>query len=258
MDWIKVADAAAPGGNALPEGAASLVVTSPPYNVGKAYETADMPLTAYRDGLDAVWSECWRMLRPGGRLAVNIANTGRNPYTLLNWHIGARLMALGYQPRGEVIGDKQANAGASTAWGSYRSPSNPSLRDRHEYILIFDKGGARLPNESGAEPNISAGDFCQATLSVWTFPTESAAANPHPAPFPVGLPRRMIELYTYPGDLVVDPFAGSGTTGVAAIQTGRRFAGYEILPDYAAAANARISNSRTLLPGLCGAKQPRR
>lgn len=127
----------------------------------------------------------------------------------------------------------------------------PYPTGRHEYILIFDKGAARLPNDSGAEPNISASDFCQSTLSVWTLPTESAAANPHPAPFPVELPRRLIELYTYPGDLVVDPFTGSGTTGVAAIQTGRRFAGYEILPEYAAAADARISDSsRQLAAGL--------
>ena len=257
MEWIRQADAGAPGKDALPAGAAALVVTSPPYNVGKEYEDA-APLTQYLDGLDRVWRECWRVLRDDGRIAVNIANTGRNPYIALNWLIGRRMMRMGYQPRGEVIWDKGASAGASTAWGSYRSPSNPSLRDRHEYIVIFDKGAARLANSSGAEPDIAAGDFCQATLSVWTFPTESAAANPHPAPFPVELPRRLIELYTYPGDLVVDPFAGSGTTGVAAIQTGRQFAGYELKPDYAAAANARIANSRTMLPGLCGARQPRR
>ena len=127
MDWIKVADAAEPGEAALPDAVASLVVTSPPYNVGKAYEV-DMPLEAYLDGLDGVWRECWQVLQDGGRLAVNVANTGRNPYAPLNWHIGARLMALGYKPRGEVIWDKGASAGASTAWGSYCSPSNPTLR----------------------------------------------------------------------------------------------------------------------------------
>lgn len=98
MNWIKSAYAASPGVNALPAGAASRVVTSPPYNVGKEYETP-LSLTEYLDGLDMVWLECWRLLLDDGRIAVNVANTGRNPYTTLDWHIGERMMALGYRPR---------------------------------------------------------------------------------------------------------------------------------------------------------------
>ncbi|NIM07461.1 MAG: site-specific DNA-methyltransferase, partial [Armatimonadetes bacterium] len=122
-----------------------------------------------------------------------------------------------------IIWNKGSSVGVSTAWGSFASPSNPVLRDVHEYILIFSKGDFRLPgsNKKKAEDSvgnkyISNADFVEWTKSIWNFQSESSSRVGHPAPFPVDLPSRLILLYSYPGDIVLDPFMGSGTTCVAA------------------------------------------
>jgi len=154
------------------------------------------------------------------------------------------MIACGYLMRGEIIWDKGSSAGSSTAWGSWLSASNPTLRDVHEYILVFSKGRFRRePNDRS--PTIQRDDFLELTKSVWQFPTESASRVGHPAPFPLELPRRLIELYTFEGDVVLDPFMGSGTTALAAIDTGRHYIGYELDPTYAQNARERIATRRT-------------
>ena len=147
--------------------------------------------------------------------------------------------------RGEIIWDKAAGAGNSTAWGSWRSPSNPVLRDTHEYILVFQKPPFKRAAPKEREATISRDDFLEFTRSVWTFGPESAKRAGHPAPFPVELPRRLIELYTYSGEVVLDPFIGAGATALAAIETGRRFVGYETDDGYADRADERIEEWRS-------------
>ena len=115
--------------------------------------------------------------------------------------------------------------------GSWRSPSNPSLRDTHEYILVFCKADYGRKRKDGVA-TISKDDFLNSTKSVWEFPAESAKRVQHPAPFPVELPRRLIELYTYADEIVLDPFLGSGTTAVAAQVTNRQWVGYETSSEY--------------------------
>ena len=153
------------------------------------------------------------------------------------------MIELGFLMRGEIIWDKGSSAGSSTAWGSWLSASNPTLRDVHEYILVFSKG--RFKRESrGRNPTIERDDFLEITKSVWHFTTESASRVGHPAPFPLELPRRLIELYTFSGEVILDPFMGSGTTALAARACGRHYVGYEIDDSYIQIARERIEKQQ--------------
>jgi DNA modification methylase len=303
-----------------------LIVTSPPYNVGKAYATHsdDLPLDEYLVFLNQVWREGYRVLAPGGRLCINVANTDRKPYLPLNALITTELLrmardeGLGWQMRGEIIWDKASSAGVSTAWGSFASSTDPVLRDVHEYIMVFSKEQFRL--DGGGKTGISGGQFVDWTRSIWRpeeaegrdqrsedrgqkaewqkpehsetterslealrrklagklkearrrdkedewiaeslaraawqyfsqpgegiWPMTTESTVAHPAPFPVELPRRLILLYTQPGDLVLDPFMGAGATAVAAVQTGRHFVGYDVSEEYCALARKRVEASR--------------
>jgi DNA modification methylase len=223
----------------LPDDSVHLMVTSPPYNVGKDYDE-DLTLKEYREFLKRVWSEVSRVLVPGGRACVNIANLGRKPYIPLHAFIVEDMLDLGLLMRGEIIWDKGSSAGSSTAWGSWLSPSNPALRDVHEYILVFSKGAFRRENANDRESTISRDEFLEFTKSVWTFPSGSAVRIGHPAPFPVELPYRLIQLYTFQGEVVLDPFMGSGQTALAAMKTDRSYIGYEIDEEYVKLAERRI------------------
>ena len=229
----------------LPDCSVHLMVTSPPYNVGKEYDD-DLTLPQYRTFLRKVMREVHRVLVPGGRVCFNIANLGRRPYLPLHRYVIEDLLRICFLMRGEIIWVKTAGGAGSTAWGSWQSPANPTLRDGHEYILVFSKDTFRRPAVAGREPTISRDDFLDATQSVWQFPAESARRIGHPAPFPVELPRRCIELYTYAGEVVLDPFMGSGTTAIAALQTGRQFVGYETSQEYRELAHRRLSSTPTL------------
>jgi site-specific DNA-methyltransferase (adenine-specific) len=224
----------------LPDSSIHLMVTSPPYNARKEYDE-DLTLEEYIALLGRVCQETYRVLVPGGRVCINIANLGRKPYIPLNAYISQIMIEFGFLMRGEIIWDKGSSAGSSTAWGSWMSASNPTLRDVHEYILVFSKGRFKRQAQ-GREPTIQREDFLELTRSVWQFPTVSASRIGHPAPFPVELPRRLIELYTFEGDVVLDPFMGSGTTALAALETGRHFVGYELDEAYVKIAWERINN----------------
>jgi site-specific DNA-methyltransferase (adenine-specific) len=233
----------------------ALVVTSPPYFAGKEYEEAlgegHVPASyfEYLEMLTAVFAESVRTLEAGGRIAVNVANLGRKPYRSLSADvIGILQDELGLLLRGEVIWLKARGASGSCAWGSFQSPANPVLRDVTERVIIASKGrfdravsrqkraGRGLPDEF----SVSKDEFIEATTDVWEIGAERATRVGHPAPFPVELPQRLIELYTYRDDLVLDPFMGSGTTGVAAVRTGRRFVGYDTETSYVEIAEQRI------------------
>ena len=223
----------------LPDNSIHLMVTSPPYNVGKDYDE-DYTLEEYLSFLQRVWREVHRVLVPGGRACVNIANLGRKPYLPIHSFIIQGMVELGFLMRGEIIWNKAASAAGSTAWGSWKSPANPTLRDIHEYILIFSKGHFSRKNPGKRKATISREEFLEFTKSIWTFPAISARKVGHPAPFPVELPLRLIQLYTYEGEVVLDPFMGSGQTAIAARQGDRQYVGYEIEPRYCRLAARRI------------------
>lgn len=222
----------------IPDSSLHLMVTSPPYNVGKEYD-GDLDVDEYINLLRDVFRETYRVLVAGGRACINVANVGRKPYIPYHKFIMDAMFEIGFYMRGEVIWNKGAGAGVSTAWGSWQSPSNPTLRDTHEYILIFSKEKFSRKKKN-REATISKQEFLDYTRSVWEFPPESAKRVSHPAPFPVELPYRCIQLYTYKGEVVLDPFCGVGTTGIAAIDTGRHYICIDNDPEYVEKAIKRI------------------
>ncbi len=226
----------------IPDNSVHLIITSPPYNVTKDYDD-DLTLKEYLNLLQAVFQETWRVLVPGGRVAINIANIGRKPYIPLHSYIIEIMHEIGFYMRGEIIWDKGASAGISCAWGSFASASSPCLRDVHEYILIFSKLTNKLEKRN-KENTINKDDFIQWTKSIWAFPAVSAKKIGHPAPFPEELPRRLVEFYSYKGDVVLDPFMGSGTTAIAALKLKRHYIGYDISEEYVKLAQERIKKEK--------------
>ena len=223
----------------IPDNSVHLMVTSPPYNVGKDYDE-DLTLAEYLLFLKKVWGEVKRVLVPGGRACINVANLGRKPYIPLHAFILQDMLELGFLMRGEIIWNKAASASASTAWGSWLSATNPTLRDVHEYILVFSKSTYKRQNPDKKEATILRDEFLECSKSIWTFPSVSAKKVGHPAPFPLELPRRLILLYSFAGDVILDPFMGSGQTAIASLATGRNYLGYEIDQEYLSRAEERI------------------
>ncbi len=245
----------------LPDNSVALVVTSPPYFVGKEYElavagdpgerlTVPESYLEYLGLLTDVFAECFRVLEPGGRIAVNVANLGRKPYRSLAADVIDILQnRLGLLLRGEIIWRKSEAAGGSCAWGSFARASNPVLRDNTERVVVAGKGAfgraltasQRAAGDLPHESTITNDEFIEITNDVWEIPPESATRLGHPAPFPVELPLRLVNLYTYRGDIVLDPFAGSGSTVVAAVRAGRVGVGFDTDPDYVELAEQRLA-----------------
>lgn len=222
----------------IPDNSVALAFTSPPYNAGKTYDD-DLDLPAYLALIRNVASEVYRVLQPGGRYVVNIANLGRKPYIPLHMYFYQEHMAVGFLPMGEIIWRKAKGANGSCAWGSWQSAKAPRLRDTHEYLLVFTKEVFSRPDRGVSD--VGRDEFLEATLSVWEIPPESAKRVGHPAPFPVALAERVIRLYSYVDDVVLDPFMGSGSTCVAAVQNGRHYVGFDIAKEYCTLAQQRIA-----------------
>lgn len=156
----------------IPDNSIHLMITSPPYNVSKEYDN-DLSLTEYLGFLQKVFKETYRVLVNGGRACINVANLGRKPYIPLSDYISQMMIKLGFNMRGEIIWDKGASASPSTAWGSWMSASNPTLRDIHEYILVFSKGDYKREKKN-KENTIEREQFIEWTKSIWAINAVSA------------------------------------------------------------------------------------
>ena len=223
----------------LPNNSIHLMITSPPYNVSKEYDD-DLSLKEYLQLLENSFKETYRVLVNGGRACINVANLGRKPYIPLSDYISKIMLDIGFNMRGEIIWNKAASASPSTAWGSWLSAANPILRDIHEYILVFSKGDYNRIGK-GKKNTITKEQFMEWTKSIWTMNAESARRVGHPAPFPVELPLRLIQLYSFQDDIILDTFIGSGTTAISALKSNRKFVGYDISQEYIDLAEKRIS-----------------
>ncbi|TAK36517.1 MAG: site-specific DNA-methyltransferase [Saprospiraceae bacterium] len=228
----------------IPDNSVHLMITSPPYNASKDYDD-DLTLSEYIALLERVFTETYRVLVHGGRACVNVANLGRKPYLPLTAFVSQLMIDIGFLMRGEILWDKGASASTSTAWGSWMSASNPILRDVHEYILIFSKGGYKRhltkAEKAAKKSSITKEQFLEWTKTIWSMGAESARRVGHPAPFPEELPYRLIQLYSFETDIVLDPFMGSGTTAMAALRSRRKFVGFETVPEYIELAQQRIA-----------------
>lgn len=240
----------------VPDKCVALVVTSPPYFVGKEYEQSlgdgHVPASyvEYLEMLRDVFRECHRVLEPGGRIAVNVANLGRKPYRSLSADVTTILQDdLGFLLRGEVLWVKGKGASGSCAWGSYASAANPVLRDVTERIVVASKGRfdralsrrERAQRGLPCEDTVRPEDFREWTLDTWYMAPESAKRVGHPAPFPLELPRRFVELYTYRGDTVLDPFGGAGQVALACEAADRNYVCVDVDPAYVELARRRVA-----------------
>lgn len=220
-----------------------LVVLSPPYNVGIEYDsdpTGDsLEFHDYIEFTRRWMREIHRVLVNGGRACINIAGINRKPY--IPWHsfVIQIAMELGFLMRGRIIWIKEGRA--STDWGSWCSPSNPVLRDHSEDILVFSKGKYKLDRARSVEPDITKEEFLEYTRTLWYIRPETSSW--HPAAFPLEIPSRCIKLYTFPGQVVLDPFCGSGTTCIAAKRLGRRYIGFDRSKKYVEYARSRFGGN---------------
>lgn len=216
----------------------SLTVTSPPYNVGKLSDN-NLSDEDYWKLMRQCFKEVYRVTESGGRLVLNVANLGRKPYIPFSNMFTDLMLDLGFLMRGEIIWQKSKGANANFAWGSWLSASNPVIRDIHEYCLVFSKEG--MSKGSKGKSTIEKDEFMESTLSIWNINPARAKKIGHPAPFPVELAKRFINLYSYEKDLILDPFIGSGTTALAASKLKRSYIGYEVNAEYCKLAEKRLA-----------------
>jgi DNA modification methylase len=217
-----------------------LAVTSPPYNLRMPYSgySDDRAHGEYLAWLKEVWRDLLRVLVPGGRFALNVAPTSIKAFRPIHHELTADLRDLGYIMRTEVIWYKQT-MGRRTAWGSWRSPSNPHIIPSWEYVLVFSKGQWNLPGRK-EDIDISSEEFQQISDGFWQIPPERSRRG-HPAPFPEELIARLVKFYTYRGNVVLDPFGGTGTVGAVSRRLGRHYVNIDASAEYCEQARQRIA-----------------
>mgnify|MGYP005834848285 CR=1 FL=1 len=240
----------------LPERSVHLAITSPPYNAGMDYDTYDddRPLDVFLSHLRAVFTETWRVLVRGGRLAVNAPNAVKNRRSKSIHYLSPRIALIledvGFLPREWITWHKGRSAnhfqGNNTAWGSWQSPANNCLRPLSEAIIVVCKEDYRLPGDPAAI-DLTSDEFKEWTKNIWYIPN-TASKKDHPAPFPLELPERLIKLYSYRGNVVLDMFNGTGSTTTAACLLGRHFIGIDVSPAYCAMARRALKKAQSLHP----------
>lgn len=232
---IEVADA---GDMPLDSNTIDLIVTSPPYGLDKPYAGVSDPSNGWREFMVDWLGEAYRVATDGGRLALNVPLDTSNPYPRPTFpEAVVAALEAGWCYRWSVVWN-EGNVSRSVARGSVDSASAPHVIAPVEMIVVFHKGEwARALGDS----DIKHADWLEWTNGLWTFSGESRAWEGHPAPFPVELPHRLIQLLSYRGDYVLDPFVGSGTTLVAAHRLGRYAVGYDLSSEHVESAKRRLA-----------------
>jgi DNA modification methylase len=248
--------------HAMPDESVHLAITSPPYNVGLEYDSHNdkMPYEEYLQWLTTFWSELKRILVPGGRFALNIAPTSIKDFRPIHYHMARDLQHLGFIMRTEILWYKQTMR-RRTAWGSWKSPSNPHMVPSWEYVLVFSKGQWQLEGDK-ANADITGKEFIKYSDAFWPIQPETRGRQPflkslypprrgrkapeqkqegHPAPFPEELIYRLIKFYSYKGNVVLDPFGGTGTVAAVAARTGRHFVHLDLSQKYCSVAAERVA-----------------
>ena len=235
--------------NQLPAHSIDLVITSPPYNVDLGNNRYHKnPYDLYRDNrehseyiewLKTVFAEVKRTLKHGGRIAINIGDGKNGAIPTHSDVIQFMTREHGYLQMATIIWNKN-QCSPRTAWGSWMSPSCPSFPMPFEYILIFAKGMTKKAGDK-SKITLTKDEFVTNSLALWTISPESRQKKfGHHAMFPVELPYRLIQQLSYEDDVVLDPFAGAGTTAVAAKRLSRRYIGFELSPEYCKTATQRL------------------
>jgi site-specific DNA-methyltransferase (adenine-specific) len=257
-DLVAVYHADATDLSFLAERSVQLVVTSPPYNLGKDYGAArdDATYQEYLHWVGGWCRELYRVLEPGGRLCLNIPldinlsfdrggkrTTSKQPVLADFTDLLVRRLGFVYNT---TILWLEGNVSRRTAWGSWLSASDPWVNTAAETILVLSRDQRKRLGR-GKTSDVSREEFMAWTLGMWTFNGQNTSQYGHPAPFPEELPRRLIKLFSFREDVVLDPFLGSGTTCRVAKNLGRRSIGVELNPEYCAIAANRCRQT-TLTP----------
>jgi DNA modification methylase len=228
----------------LPENSIDLVFTSPPYNFGLDYNTAEdgFGWKRYFDKLFAIFDECIRVLKYGGRIIVNIQPLFSD-YIPSHHIISKFFMDRKLIWKGEIVWEKNNYNCKYTAWGSWKSPSNPYLKYTWEFLEIFAKG--TLKKEGKRElVDISADEFKKWVVSKWSIaPERNMKKYAHPAMFPEELVGRVLKLFSFKNDIILDPFNGAGSTTAVARKLDRRYLGIDVSEEYCKTAKDRIKET---------------
>ena len=220
----------------IPDRTVHLIVTSPPFNVGIDYEnhSDSLPHIEYLEWMKAVWNECYRVLVKGGRICINVdatvniegeAENRKERMHPLHVDFTNQLRDLGYLYFAEICWTKQNSPGKATAWGSYCLCSSPHIRRNTEYIVMAAKESLVLEGDH-QKCDLSKEEFHEWTLSEWKIKPETGRKG-HPVPYPRELVKRCVKLLSYVGNVVLDPFNGSGTTTETALRLGRKYIGID-------------------------------
>lgn len=244
----------------LPASGIDLIITSPPYNFGHSYASDPSSDTCewneYFEKLSRVWAQCARILKPGGRIAVNVQPLFSD-YVPTHHIISTQLQKLGLLWKAEFLWEKNNYNAKYTAWGSWKSPSMPYIKYTWEYIEVFDKETHKKAGQR-EDIDITAEEFKEWVIGRWTFPPEiRMKEHQHPAMFPEELPRRLIKLFSYRNDIVLDPFNGAGTTTLAALKNRRRFIGIDLSRQYCETALVRLNQVEKDVEYPSGYPRPR-
>ena len=232
---------------AFPDNFVDIIVTSPPYNFGLKYEN-DKNKDAlywqdYFNKLNRVWQECFRVLKPAGRLCVNIQPLFSD-YVPTHHIISRQLLELGLIWKAEILWEKHNYNCKYTAWGSWKSPSMPYLKYTWEFIEVFCKESHKKVGDSG-KIDITGDEFKKWVYAKWDIAPESNMKKyNHPAMFPEELVVRLLKLFSYQNDIVLDPFNGAGTTTLVANKLERRYIGIDVSEEYCKTAEKRLESEQ--------------